>query len=45
MLEFEQLKLRLTGNEQEIKDLKDAIGYDKLKREIEELEQKSAAPG
>ena len=45
MLEFEQLKLRLAGNDQEIKDLKDAIGYDKLKREIEELEQKSAAPG
>ncbi|MCQ2451035.1 MAG: peptide chain release factor 2 [Clostridia bacterium] len=45
MLEFEQLKLRLTANEQEVKDLKDAIGYDKLKREIEELEQKSAAPG
>ena len=45
MLEFEQLKLRLTANEQEIKDLKDAIGYDGLKREIEELEQKSAAPG
>ena len=45
MLEFEQLKLRLTAKQQEIKDLKDAIGYDKLKREIEELEQKSAAPG
>lgn len=45
MLEFEQLKLRLTGNEQEIKDLRDAIGYDKLKREIEELELKAAAPG
>ena len=45
MLEFEQLKLRLTANEQEIKDLKDAIGYDRLKREIEELEQKAAADG
>lgn len=45
MLEFEQLKLRLTGNEQEIKDLKDAIAYDKLTREIEELEQKCSAPG
>jgi len=45
MLEFEQLKLRLIANEQEIKDLKDAIGYDSLKREIEELELKSAAPG
>ena len=45
MLEFEQLKLRLTANEQEVYDLRDAIGYDALKREIEELEQKSAAPG
>lgn len=44
MLEFEQLKLRLTANEQEIHDLRDAIGYDRLKREIEELEQKSSAP-
>ncbi len=45
MLEFEQLKSRLTANEQEVKDLKDAIGYDKLKREIEELELKAAAEG
>ena len=45
MLEFEQLRLRLTANEQEVCDLRDAIGYDALKREIEELEQKSAAPG
>lgn len=45
MLEFEQLKLRLTANEQEIKDLKDAIQYNRLIREIEELEQKAAADG
>lgn len=45
MLEFEQLKLRLVANSQEIKDLRDAIGYDKLTREIEELELKQAAPG
>ncbi|MBQ8267376.1 MAG: PCRF domain-containing protein, partial [Clostridia bacterium] len=45
MLEFEQLKLRLIANSQEIKDLRDAIGYDKLTREIEELELKQAAPG
>ena len=45
MLEFEQLKLRLLSSEQEIKDLHDAIGYDRLKREIEELELKAAAPG
>ena len=45
MLEFEQLKLRLIANEQEIKDLRDAIGYDRLVRDIEELELKQTAPG
>lgn len=45
MLEFEQLKLRLTANESEIRDLKDAIGYDRLTREIEELELKASAEG
>ncbi|MGI6279239.1 MAG: peptide chain release factor 2 [Acutalibacteraceae bacterium] len=45
MLEFEQLRLRLTASEPEIRDLKDALGYDKLIREIEELEAKAAAPG
>ena len=45
MLEFEQLKLRLVANEQEIHDLRDAIGYDRLVRDIEELELKQTAPG
>lgn len=45
MLEFEQLKLRLTANEAELRDLKDALGYDSLVREIEELETKASAPG
>ena len=45
MLEFEQLRLRLTAKEDDIKGLRDAIGYDRLKREIEELELKAAAPG
>ncbi len=44
MLEFEQLNLRLVGNKDELLDLKDALGYDRLKREIEELEMKSSAP-
>ncbi len=44
MLEFEQLKARLTANEQEVHDLKDAIAYDALKREIEELEAKASDP-
>ena len=45
MLEFEQLKLRLIANNQEIHDLRDAIGYDRLVRDIEELEIKQTAPG
>lgn len=45
MLEFEQLKLRLVANEEEVKDLKDAIGYNKLTREIEELELKASSEG
>lgn len=45
MLEFEQLKLRLEANEDELRDLKDALGYSRLKNEIEELEAKTAAPG
>ena len=45
MLEFEQLKLRLEANEAELHDLKDALGYERLKNEIEELENKAAAPG
>ncbi len=45
MLEFEQLKLRLVANSQEIRDLRDAIGYDRLVRDIEELELKQTAPG
>jgi peptide chain release factor 2 len=44
MLEFEQLNLRLLSNEQELRDLKEALGYDRLKREIEELEMKASAP-
>lgn len=45
MLEFEQLNLRLISNRDELLDLKDALGYERLKRDIEELEMKSSAPG
>ena len=44
MLEFEQLKLRLEANTDELHDLKDALGYNALCREIEELEAKASAP-
>ena len=45
MLEFEQLNLRLISNRDELLDLEDALGYDRLKRDIDELEMKSSAPG
>ncbi len=44
MLEFEQLRLRLEANTTELHDLKDALGYNALCREIEELETKASAP-
>ena len=44
MLEFEQLKLRLESNSSELHDLKDALGYNALCREIEELETKASVP-
>ena len=45
MLEFEQLGLKIEAFEPELRDLKDALGYNALCREIEELETKAAAPG
>jgi len=45
MLEFEQLKLRLNARQDDILELKDAIGYGALTREIEELEAKAASDG
>lgn len=40
MLEFEQLKLRLESNKDEISDLKDAIGYDHLKSKLRSLKRR-----
>ena len=42
MLEFEQLGLRLSGSEDELHDLKSALGYDSLVREIEEIVSRAA---
>ena len=44
MLEFEQLKLRLESNQNELADLKEALGYNRICAEIEELEAKASAP-
>ena len=45
MLQFEELKLQLEALEQDIKDLANALGLDKMKMEIEQLEQRAAQPG
>ncbi len=45
MIQFEELRLRLEAIEPEIKELSNALGLDKLKMEIEQLEQRAAQPG
>ena len=45
MLEFEELGLKLSSYENELKELKDAIGYDNVIKQIDMLEAQSAAPG
>ncbi len=45
MLQFEELKLKLTAFEPEIEDLASAIGLTQMKRELAELEQRAAADG
>ena len=45
MLQFEELRLKLSAFEPEIDDLASAIGLAQMKRELMELEQRSAADG
>ncbi len=45
MLQFEELKLKLSAYEPEIEELASAIGLTQMKRELAELEQRSAADG
>lgn len=45
MLEFEELGLKLSAFEEDLKDLKDAIGYENLLEQVAKLEAMSAAPG
>ena len=45
MLQFEELKLRLEGMYPDIKELANALGLDRLKMEIEQLEQRASQPG
>ncbi len=44
MIQFEELKLQLEQLEPDIKELANALGLDKLKMEIEQLEQRAAQP-
>ena len=45
MLQYEELRLKLLGLEPELNDLADALGLDKMAREVAELEMKAAEPG
>jgi len=45
MLQFEELKLKLSSYEADIEDLASAIGLTQMKRELAELEQRSAVDG
>lgn len=45
MLEFEEQRLKLQNFSKELEDLKDAIGYDLLKKEIAKLENQAAQEG
>lgn len=45
MLQYEELRLRLLGNEDSLKDLADALGLEKMKEEIAQLDAKTAENG
>ncbi len=45
MLQFEELRLKLSAYDSDIKELAGAIGLTQMKRELAELEQRSAADG
>ena len=45
MLQFEELRLKLQAIEPDIRELSSALGLDKMKMEIEQLEQRAAQPG
>lgn len=45
MLQFEELKKKLDDQQSALELLKDSLGLDKIRREVEMLELKAAAPG
>ncbi|MBQ3133160.1 MAG: peptide chain release factor 2 [Clostridia bacterium] len=44
MLQFEELRLKLAGMEDDLNELSDALGMSQMEREVEELEQRAMAP-
>ncbi len=45
MVQFEELRLKLQALEPDIRELSNALGLEKLKMEIEQLEQRASQPG
>ena len=45
MLQFEELKKQLDEQQAALDDLKDALGLERLREEVEMLENKAAEPG
>jgi peptide chain release factor 2 len=45
MLQLEEFKLSLEGSRQQLKELGEALGLERAKEEVEELENKAAQPG
>ncbi len=45
MLEFEELRLKLESYQDELKNLKEAIGYEHLREQVEKLESMAASDG
>lgn len=45
MLPFEELRLRLSGHEKALSDLAEALGLEKMRKEIEELEARQTENG
>ena len=45
MLEFEELRLKLESYKEELANLKEALGYNQLKEQVEKLESQAASDG
>ena len=45
MLQYEELRLRLNSHSEELENLAEALGLEKMKKEIEFLEEQAAQEG